>query len=36
MPIVGNIDFLPSVWDSGFKIWADKGLRIRNQLFTGK
>ncbi len=36
MPIVGNIDFLPSVWDSGFKIWADKGLRIINQLFTGK
>lgn len=36
MPIVGNNDFLPSMWDSGFKIWADNGLRTINQLFSGK
>lgn len=22
MPIVGNIDFPPSTWDSGFRRWA--------------
>lgn len=36
MPIVGNIEFLPSVWDGGFRIWADKGLIAINQLFVGK
>lgn len=26
MPIVGNIDILPSVWDSGFRIWTGQVL----------
>lgn len=26
MPMVGNIDFPSSTWDSGFRKWADKGL----------
>lgn len=33
MPIVGNIDFPPSVSDHGFRRWAAKGLTIFNQLF---
>lgn len=35
MLIVGNIDFPPSLWDSGFRGWADKGLSTINQLFNG-
>lgn len=35
MPIVGNIEFLPSIWDRGFRTWADKGLKTINQLFSG-
>lgn len=35
MPIVGNIEFLQSMWDSGFRTWADKGLSIMNQLSNG-
>lgn len=35
MLIVGNIEFPPSLWDSGFRRWADKGLRTINQLFRG-
>ncbi len=33
MPIVGNVDFLPSMCDHGFRRWAVKGLFIFNQLF---
>ena len=33
MLIVGNIEFPPSVWDSGFRRWANKGLCTINQLF---
>ena len=33
MPIVGNIEFPPSIWDSGFRRWADRGLKTINQLF---
>ena len=29
MPIVGNMEFPPSVWDTGFRRWAD------NSLFNG-
>merc|ERR1712002_683721 len=35
MLIVGNTEFSPSMWDSGFKKWADKGLCTINQLFKG-
>ncbi len=35
MPILGNLEFPPSVWDSGFQRWADRGLIIINQLFDG-
>lgn len=35
MLIVGNIDFPPSLWDPGFRRWADKGLRTINQFFIG-
>lgn len=35
MPIVGNMEFLPSVWDRGFRRWADKGLNTINSLFSG-
>ena len=34
MPIVGNIDFSPSISDNGFKRWASKGLITINQLFN--
>ncbi len=35
MLIVENVEFPPSLWDSGFRRWADKGLRTINQLFKG-
>ncbi|KAF3846979.1 hypothetical protein F7725_004057, partial [Dissostichus mawsoni] len=35
MPILGNIEFPPSVRDGGFKRWADKGLITINQMFDG-
>lgn len=35
IPVAGNIDFLPSMWDSGFKIWQSKGLCTINQLLEG-
>lgn len=35
MSVVGNIDFLPSMWESGFRHWAAKGLSTTNQLFEG-
>lgn len=35
MPIMGNMEFPPSVWDSGFRRWADKGLSTINSLFNG-
>ncbi|KAF3854309.1 hypothetical protein F7725_022364 [Dissostichus mawsoni] len=31
--IVGNLEFLPSIADSTFKKWADRGLKIIDQLF---
>lgn len=33
MPIVGNVDFPPSMCDHGFRRWAVKGLFVFNQLF---
>ncbi|KAF3851667.1 hypothetical protein F7725_013439, partial [Dissostichus mawsoni] len=30
---VGNLEFLPSIADSTFKKWADRGLKIIDQLF---
>lgn len=35
MLIVGNIEFPPSVWDSGFRRWGEKGLHTINHLFKG-
>lgn len=35
MPIVGNLEFPPSISDQGFKRWATNGLIILNQLFEG-
>lgn len=36
MPIVSNIEFLPSMSDGGFKRWADKELIIINHLLCGQ
>lgn len=36
MPIVGNIEFLPSLVDIVFRRWAEKGLRVINQLLDGQ
>lgn len=36
MPIVGNVEFLPSLADLVFGRWAEKGLRIINQLLDGQ
>ncbi|KAF3837662.1 hypothetical protein F7725_009430 [Dissostichus mawsoni] len=33
MQIDGNLEFLPSIADSTFKKWADRGLKIIDQLF---
>lgn len=33
MSIAGNIEFQPSIWDSGFKRWECSGLCTINQLF---
>lgn len=33
--MVGNIELPPSVWDSGFRGWANKGLSTINLLFNG-
>lgn len=33
MPILGNIEFLPSVTDLAYRRWAEKGLVTINQLF---
>lgn len=33
--MVGHIEFFISMWDSGFRCWADKGLYTLNQLFNG-
>ena len=35
MPIVGNIEFLPSITDVSFKRWVDQGLIVTNQLLCG-
>ena len=35
MPIIGNIEFIPSIWDGAYKRWAEKGLKTINQLFEG-
>lgn len=35
MSIVGNMEFPPSVWDSEFRRWADKGLCTISSLFSG-
>ena len=35
MPIVGNVEFLPSIWDNAYKRWAENGLYTINQLFDG-
>lgn len=35
MPVVGNTEFLPSIWHRGVRCWADKDLYIFNQLFHG-
>ncbi|KAM7369499.1 hypothetical protein PAMP_000739 [Pampus punctatissimus] len=35
MPIAGNVEFLPSVYDRAFKRWAESGLIIINQLLDG-
>jgi len=31
--VAGNIDFLPLMWDSGFKVWHAKGLSTISLLF---
>lgn len=33
--VVGNTEFPPFTWDSGFRGWADKGLSTINHLFNG-
>lgn len=35
MPIAGNVEFLPSVYDRTYKRWAESGLIIINQLLDG-
>ena len=35
MPILGNIEFLPSLVDNTYRRWAEKGLKIMNELFDG-
>lgn len=36
IPIKGNPDFLPSIWDSVFSRWEENGLKIVNQFFDGE
>ena len=36
MPIVGNIEFLPSIYDKAYKRWAESDLITINQLFDGE
>ena len=36
MPIAGNIEFLPSMYDRAYKQWAETGLIIINQLLDGQ
>lgn len=36
IPIKGNPDFIPSIWDSVFSRWEENGLKIVNQFFDGE
>lgn len=35
VPVRGNLEFQPSVWDSSFKTWANPGLHTIYQVFNG-